>query len=121
LTITPGECHASNSLALAEAKAGDFKQALTTLDASDLACGGHYAYTEIQRAGILALSGDRPGAFRALEDGLSRIDTLIPIKEYEVVSDLDLDPAFAPLRVDARFAKLVSKYLPRAAGWKAGG
>jgi tetratricopeptide (TPR) repeat protein len=117
LEIAPEDCHASNSLALAQAKYGK-GDALATLAKSDVSCGGNYAYTAIQKAGILAMKGKVDDAFKELETGLSRVDTLIPIKEFEVLTDLKLDPAFQKLRESPKFAQLVSKYLPRAATWQ---
>jgi tetratricopeptide (TPR) repeat protein len=114
LALHPGDCHALNSLALARAKQGNINLALQTLTESDQACGGDYAYTYIQRAGILALAGKLDEARGALVQGLSRTDTLIPIKEFEVAADLFLDPAFGALRDDPDFLPLTEKYLPRA-------
>src|SRR6185369_2650019 len=117
--LKPGDCHALNSLSLAQAKQGKFDVAVQTLAQSDNACGGNYAYTYIQRAGILSLQGKSVEAMAELEKGLAKVDTLIPIKEYEVEADLLLDPAFAPLRKMANFETITGKYLPRAAQSKA--
>lgn len=119
LALHPGDCHALNSLALARAKQGQTDLALSTLAESDQACGGDYAYTYIQRAGILALAGRLAEARAALAQGLSRIDTLVPIKEFEVAADLFLDPAFSALRGDPDFLPLTEKYLPRASAMRA--
>lgn len=116
LALHPQDCHALNNLALARARQGRFDEAMARLaeSAGPEACGPDYAYGDIHRAGILALRGDREGAMAALERGLARIDTLEPIKEYEVESDLLLDNAFASLRSDPRFDALTAKWLPRA-------
>ncbi len=119
LGLKAGDCHALNSMALALAKKGRFDDARKTLAESDTACGGNYAYTSIQRAGILSLEGHTGDAMAELEKGLARVDTLIPIKEYEVEADLLLDPAFAPLRKLPTFETLTAKYLPRAVQSKA--
>lgn len=109
LELEPDEEHVLNNLAVNLAHQGRYDEALEVMDRLD-EITPEDPYADLHRAKIYAAMGKRRKALKYLElalEGAARLDTMHHI---EFRQDIRLDPAFDPLRDQARFRSILEEH-----------
>ena len=109
LAMDPLDHHVLNNLAVNLAHQGRYDEALSVMEQlEELTPGDPYA--DLHRAKIYASMGKRNKALRHLEVALDNVAELDTLHHIEFRQDLRLDPAFAPLRSQARFRRILERH-----------
>jgi len=109
LDMDPLDTHVLNNLAVNLAHQGRFDEALRAMDLVD-ELDPDDPYAALHRAKVYAAMGRKDAAYRCLRRALDGVGQLDTMHHIEFRQDLRLDPAFARMRGDRRFKRLLRQH-----------
>lgn len=117
LGLAPDDDHALNNLAVCLAHQGRFDEALVIMEKLEVLTPDD-PYAELHRAKIHAAMGKEDRAYRFLQKSLAGMRKLDTLHNIEFRQDIRVDPAFAEMRKQDRFTKMLTRYYgDKAEGW----
>ena len=109
LSMESDDHHVLNNLAVNLAHQGRYGEALDVMAMLEEITPGD-PYADLHRAKIYAAMGKRNKALRHLEVALQNVEQLDTMHHIEFRQDIRLDPAFAPLRGQDRFRRILQRH-----------
>lgn len=117
LRLAPDDDHALTNLAVCLAHQGRFDEALAIMKKLETIIPDD-AYADLHRAKIYAAMGEEDRSYSYLQRSLSAMRKLDTLHNIEFRQDIRVDPAFAQMRTEERFEKLLDRYYgDREGGW----
>ncbi len=120
LSMESNDHHVLNNLAVNLAHQGRYGEALDVMEVLEEITPGD-PYADLHRAKIYAAMGKRNKALRHLEVALQNVEELDTMHHIEFRQDIRLDPAFAPLRGQDRFRRILQRYYGEDAAYLVSG